>query len=77
MKEEIGFLKASTHRFRILEFLKKEDANIEKISKKLRMRKNDAEKTLKELEKKKLVKKENSIYRITEKGQKIIMEAKK
>jgi len=76
MREEIGFIKANVHRFKILEFLKREDANVEKISKKLRIRKNDVEKTLKELEDKNLISKEKSIYKITDKGEKVIKEAK-
>jgi len=76
MKEEIGFVKANVHRFKILEFLKKENAGIEKISKKLRIRKNDVEKTLKELEDKNLIFGEKSIYKITDRGEKVIKEAK-
>jgi len=76
MKEEIGFVKANVHRFKILEFLKKENAGIEKISKKLRIRKNDVEKTLKELEDKNLIFREKSIYKITDRGEKVIKEAK-
>ena len=76
MREEIGFIKANVHRFKILEFLKRDDANVEKISKKLRIRKNDVEKTLKELEDKNLISKEKSIYKITDKGEKVIKEAK-
>jgi len=77
MKEEIGFVKASAYRFKILEFLKKEEADIERISKKLRIRKNNVEKTIKELEEKNLVSREKLVYRITETGERVIKEAKR
>ncbi|RLF58660.1 MAG: hypothetical protein DRN25_04945 [Thermoplasmata archaeon] len=71
MKGEIGFVKANVYRFKILEILNKEQMDKNKISKKLRIREKLVEKTLSELEIKKLIKKENRSYKITEKGKKI------
>ena len=71
MKGEIGFVKANVYRFKILEILNKEQMDKNKISKKLRIREKLVEKTLSELEIKKLIKKENKSYKITEKGKKI------
>lgn len=71
MKGEIGFVKANVYRFKILEILNKEQMDKNKISKKLRIREKLVEKTLNELEIKKLIKKENKSYKVTEKGKRI------
>jgi Mn-dependent DtxR family transcriptional regulator len=67
----IGFLKADKHKLRVLEVLRS-NATPEEISHKLRLAKPRVEGSIRELEKKGLIKLEKNGYTLTPEGLKIL-----